>query len=616
MKPFLPTFSLGVLVACGSTVGLHGATPATPSQDAILVSEFIEAEPLCAEVHASTLVESAPGVFFAAWFAGTKEADVDTTIWGARRTTAGWSPAHEIIAAIGPDGTRVPSYNPVLFSPEAGRLALVHSAGWEGKPWLPWLQWSDDQGTTWSQPVRLPEGMRGPDRNKPLVLASGEIVHPSTSNGVHIELSDTKLKNWRRLPHVADPEKLTPLQPSVLDHGNGRLQILVRTFARELGSAWSEDSGKTWGPLHSLGIPLSNSGIDATRLPDGRFIVVYNPTGAPSRATAWGERYPITIALSDDGINWRNVLDLETAPLREGYAYPCVIIGTDGNIHLTYTWNRTRIRYMVIDPARLTASPRPTPAFQENFGNLPDGTIVTPANTAFTSIRRTSQQTHIGSLTFRSPSTIGTGSSLRLESSGYGSTPNWVGVGVNNLPDSPVSTLSLTLRAERWEPFTALHILAGSSHQSGEQIYNPDGILTVKGANDTTIAAQSLFALRITSTPQNQGRLESIDAAGVYADIATPATLLAAGKTYAIDIVANSSAAPVALPTAAKPLPPGKAAIYLNGKLTAIVILLGHAPADALRLYAQGYSGTHGELTVEIDDLRYTAGVELTRSSQ
>ena len=324
------------------------------ASNAKLVEEFIDAGPAVAESHASTLVETSPGVFYAAWFGGTKEADVDTTIWGARRTSKGWTKPHEIAAAIGPDGTRVPSYNPVLITPEANRLALVYSAGWEGKQWLPWVQWSEDQGETWTQPKRLPDGMRGPDRNKTFILPNGEVLHPSTAaNGIHIEISDSELLNWKRLPRLEDPEKLLALQPTILDHGNERLQILTRTFARKLGSAWSEDNGKTWSPIQPLDIYMANSGIDAVKLPDNRYLLVYNPTSAPLYPTAWGKRDTITIALSDDGISWRNVLDLETAPVREGYAYPCVIVGSDGLVPLTYTPARTRIRYVVLDPSLL-----------------------------------------------------------------------------------------------------------------------------------------------------------------------------------------------------------------------------------------------------------------------
>lgn len=316
------------------------------------VEEFIEPAPLQPEVHASTLVEAAPGVMVAAWFAGSKEGNVDVSIWSARRENGAWSAAREVVRATGPAGEAVPAYNPVIFQPgEAGRLALVHSAGWEGKPWLGWLQWSDDQGRTWSQATRLPAGVRGPDRNLPIRLADGRWLHPSTSGGVHVEFSDATLTHWDRRPKVEDPEKFRALQPTLLDHGNGRLQMLCRTYRRELATAWSSDGGLSWSPLESLGITLANSAIAAARLPDGSFALLYNPSGPPANAKEWGARHPLTLAVSRDGITWRDVLNLETAPIREGYAYPCVIVGRDGFLHVTYTWGRKRIRYTVIDLA-------------------------------------------------------------------------------------------------------------------------------------------------------------------------------------------------------------------------------------------------------------------------
>lgn len=322
-----------------------------------LVEEFIEPAPRDPEVHASTLVQASPGIFVAAWFAGSKEGNDDVTIWTARRTARGWSPATEVARGVGAKGEALPTYNPVLFRGEGSRLALVYSVGREKSPWLPYVKWSDDAGVSWSDALRLPEGMRGPDRNKPLPCASGELLHPSTGGGqgptVHVEFSDRALGSWRRQPVIADPHHYRAIQPTLLDHGGGRVQMLCRTYTRELATSWSSDSGKTWSPLEGLGLTLANSAIDAVRLPDGRFALVYNPTGKPESATDWGPRVPLSVAVSDNGRSWTNVLDLETAPIREGYAYPCAIVGSDGRLHLTYTWGRKRIRYVVLDPARL-----------------------------------------------------------------------------------------------------------------------------------------------------------------------------------------------------------------------------------------------------------------------
>jgi predicted neuraminidase len=63
-------------------------------------------------------------------------------------------------------------------------------------------------------------------------------------------------------------------------------------------------------------------------------------------------RNPLNVAISEDGKEWRNVLELENDPSRH-FAYPAVIQTADGLVHITYTWNRERIKHVVVDPSRL-----------------------------------------------------------------------------------------------------------------------------------------------------------------------------------------------------------------------------------------------------------------------
>jgi predicted neuraminidase len=78
-------------------------------------------------------------------------------------------------------------------------------------------------------------------------------------------------------------------------------------------------------------------------LADGRFALVYNHT--PKGRT------PLNVAVSEDGQQWRNSLTLESEPGE--YSYPAVIQSRDGLLHITYTWKRTRVRHVVVDPAKL-----------------------------------------------------------------------------------------------------------------------------------------------------------------------------------------------------------------------------------------------------------------------
>jgi predicted neuraminidase len=79
-------------------------------------------------------------------------------------------------------------------------------------------------------------------------------------------------------------------------------------------------------------------------LADGRQLLVYNHTRRG--------RSPLNVAVSDDGVAWRSALTLEAQPGE--FSYPAVIQGRDGLVHITYTWNRTRIRHVVVDPTKLS----------------------------------------------------------------------------------------------------------------------------------------------------------------------------------------------------------------------------------------------------------------------
>jgi predicted neuraminidase len=59
----------------------------------------------------------------------------------------------------------------------------------------------------------------------------------------------------------------------------------------------------------------------------------------------------LNVAISDDGATWKAALVLENTPGE--YSYPAVIQTADGLVHITYTWQRKKIRHAVVDPAKL-----------------------------------------------------------------------------------------------------------------------------------------------------------------------------------------------------------------------------------------------------------------------
>ncbi len=170
---------------------------------------------------------------------------------------------------------------------------------------------------------------------------------------IHIETSRDSAKTWTSSGALNDPNKFGAIQPVILNYGEGKLQLLSRTKNDVISENWSSDNGETWSEMDAISLPNPNSGIDGVTLKDGRQFLVYNPTGEN-----WGDRVPLSIALSTNGKNWKRVLDLE--PLRgntdkegEEYSYPTAIQAEDGKIHLVYTWNRKTVKYLVLDPIKL-----------------------------------------------------------------------------------------------------------------------------------------------------------------------------------------------------------------------------------------------------------------------
>jgi len=338
-----------VLPTCIATLALVFPLPGRAADSAIVKSEFIFETAPFPQCHASTIVETATGLV-AAWFGGTREKDRDVGIWVSRHGEGAWSAPVEVANGLQSDGTRLPCWNPVLFQPKTGPLLLFYKVGPSPSTWWGMLRTSADNGQTWGEARRLPDGILGPIKNKPVQLANGDILSPTSTEHdgwrVHFERSTDSGKTWTATAPVNDGKMIGAIQPSILQHKGGKLQAVGRTQQGKIFTISSDDQGRTWGPMSLTDLPNPNSGIDAVTLADGRFALVYNHASKG--------RTPLNIAVSTDGEQWRNVLTLEKEPGE--YSYPAVIQSRDGLLHITYTWKRTRIRHVVADAAKLGAN--------------------------------------------------------------------------------------------------------------------------------------------------------------------------------------------------------------------------------------------------------------------
>lgn len=327
------------------------------------------------ESHASTIVELKNGELMAAWFGGTRERDPDVAIWGSRQVDGKWLAPVELIRE-----PQIACWNPVLFHTKDGRLWLYYKFGPSPGTWVAGRRFSDDEGKTWSPVEHLPAGLLGPIRAKPLILDDGTILSGSSVEAYQtwaawIERSTDNGKTWIKIGPITVPEsvdipdegamrasaeggeigngedsgpktKLYPpakttigiIQPTLVPLGGHHIRLYARSHTRaaRIAVADSMDDGLTWTPAHYLDLPNPNSGIDAVRLKDGRIVLIYNHS--------YNRRTPLNLAVSEDGEHFRMFATLEDGPGQ--YSYPAIIQDSQGDLDISYTWQRKTIKYV------------------------------------------------------------------------------------------------------------------------------------------------------------------------------------------------------------------------------------------------------------------------------
>src|SRR5215469_5065799 len=229
------------------------------TENAVMKSEFIFETAPFPSCHASTVAETKSGLV-AAWFGGTAERNPDVCIYVARNENGHWTAPVAVADGVGFATNRFPTWNPVLFQPANGPLLLFYKVGPAPAAWWGMMTTSLDEGKTWSRPQRLPEGILGPIKNKPVQLLSGDILCGSSTEGsggwhVHFERTGDFGKTWTATAPVNDSKEIGAIQPSILFHKDNRLQALGRTRNGKLFQIWSKDGGSTWGTMSLLDLP-------------------------------------------------------------------------------------------------------------------------------------------------------------------------------------------------------------------------------------------------------------------------------------------------------------------------------------------------------------------------
>jgi predicted neuraminidase len=330
---------------------LSGYTASAQSEWKKVKQEIVFQNPPFNNCHASTLVETKTGELLLSVFGGSHEGNKDVSIWLSSLNKDDDNIPRLVADGIVSDTLRYPTWNPVLFEESKGKLFLFYKVGPNPRDWWGLYKTSEDNGRTWSQSVKLPDGILGPIKNKPVQLAEGVILSPSSieeDNGRwkgHIEKSTDGGITWS-LIQLDTNKKFDIIQPSILEYSKGRLQVLCRSKQGKVVQAWSYDRGNTWTKLSETKLLNPNSGTDAVTLKSGKQLIVYNPD-VPGKE--WFEgRGKLRVACSKDGKNWKDIAVLENGT-KEEFSYPAIIQTRDGLIHISYTFDRKNIKHVVLE---------------------------------------------------------------------------------------------------------------------------------------------------------------------------------------------------------------------------------------------------------------------------
>lgn len=319
--------------------------------------------------HCSVISSLPSGDLMAVWYGGSREGGSDVAVYTSRlsKGSTTWSlpevAVNRVMAQNELDRYIKKVGNAVIFPDQLGRVWMIYVTvtlgGWSGCALN--LKISHDDGRTWGESRRLTLNpflnLSTLVRSKPIYASDGRIGLP-----VYHEMARKfpqmlwlTPKEDERLDYRIRSLPWNPglIQPTLVALADDRVLMLMRDGGEErrLRTAFSDDNGWTWSPAGMSGLPNPDSAVDALRLRDGRILLAYND--------AEEGRDTLRLALSSDGgKSWNPGAYIERASNRE-YSYPYLAEDESGRIHLTYTWNRKRIKHVQFNLAWLDTATFP-----------------------------------------------------------------------------------------------------------------------------------------------------------------------------------------------------------------------------------------------------------------
>lgn len=378
----------------------------SPAGDFRFDTRFVSSVPGQA-VHAASIVELGDGRLRAVWFSGSREGAGDVAIktavmdartlqWGDETVVFTREPLERglwrYVKKLG---------NPVIARAPDGSLQLwmvtVSLGGWAGSS-ITWAR-STDEGASWSTPRRL---VTSPFLNistlvkgAPFAFADGRlglpVYHEFISKFAEVLRLDA---DGRVVDKVRVAGSQTSLQPVVLVTGADSARVFMRSGnAVALMASQTADAGRHWSVTEATAWPNPDSALSGAIGSDGALWLALNPASRgreklsvlraePAAGIKMAREWAVESAPAQTQVpvaDYEKLLagELRSAGVAEAgiqayvasarrqlcgpdtcsreFSYPYMLQGRDGYLHLVYTWHRTRIKYVRLDPAALSS---------------------------------------------------------------------------------------------------------------------------------------------------------------------------------------------------------------------------------------------------------------------
>ena len=366
-------------------------------------------------VHAASLVELTDGGLRAVWFSGSREGAGDVVIKTSVMDQASlhWSNETTLL-----DLQRIQKGlwryvkklgNPVIARAPDGSLLLwmvnVSLGGWAGSS-ITWAR-SSDEGAHWSNPRRM---VTSPFLNISTLVKGAPFFYQNGQIGLPVYHEFlTKFSEVLRIDpegNVLDksrvPASRNSLQPVVLPATPEQAQLYMRSADRTaVMRSVTSDAGKTWSPSDATRWPNPDSALASVVTADSQQWLALNPVpgnretlallhspvgGSFDIATPWVVEAPVTPEkrltvgqherLLGDELRLRGASDVQVkayvasaqrqlcgdSSCSQEFSYPYLLQSRDGYLHLVYTWHRTRIKHVRLDPLQRLQTDAAPPA--------------------------------------------------------------------------------------------------------------------------------------------------------------------------------------------------------------------------------------------------------------